>query len=302
MGSRVTERFSAAVDRTLRARSGRQIGFAIFGDPEARFSVFYFHGFGSSRLEARLGHATALQRNVRLVALDRPGFGLTDPLSEPAIRHVADDVASVADALGIGRFALLGVSTGGPYALATAARLTERVTGVGLISSPAPYRASGGARDMDLRARLILIWLPRFAPFALGPIYERLSRMSDRDPQSLLRMVAALLPSSERRAFTSPEIAEVFMDASYEAFRSGTAGAIAEHRLLARDWDFDVSAVRAPVWLWHGEADSTSPPAMARWLAASLPKCRAQFVPSRGGVIAPDVLPSALARLVESAA
>ena len=297
----MTERFSAAVDRTLRAPDGRQIGFATFGDAEAAFCVFYFHSFGSSRLEARLGHATALQRNVRLVALDRPGFGLSDPLPEPRIMDAAADVAAVADELGIARFALASVSTGGPYALATAARLPERVSGVALVSSPAPYAASGGARDMDLRSRLFLVWLPRVLPFALGPIYERISGLSDRDPQGLLRLVAASLPSSERRAFTSPEIAEVFMDASYEAFRSGTAGAIAEHRLLARDWGFDLGDVRAPVWLWHGEEDSSSPVVMARWLAAALPKCRAQFVPGRGMVIAPDVLPEAIALLMESA-
>lgn len=298
----MTERFSAAVDRTLRARDGRQIGFATFGDPEAAFSVFYFHGFGSSRLEARIGHAIALQRNVRLVALDRPGFGLSDPLPEPRITDAAADVAAVADELGVERFALVSVSAGGPYALATAARLPERVSGVALVSSPAPYAASGGARHMDLRARLFLVWLPRFAPFALGPIYDRLSRLSDRDPQGLLRLVAANLPSSERRAFTSPEIAAVFMDASYEAFRSGTAGAIAEHRLLARDWGFDVADVCAPVWLWHGETDSASPPVMAHWLAAALPKCRAQFVPGRATVIAPDVLPEAISLLAEYAA
>jgi pimeloyl-ACP methyl ester carboxylesterase len=261
--------------------------------------VFYFHGFGSSRLEARVAHAIALQRNVRLVALDRPGFGLSDPRPEPRIADVADDVAAVADELGIARFGLVSVSSGGPYALATAARLPARATGVAVISSPAPYAASGGTRDMDLRSWLFLVWLPRLAPFALGPIYRRLSQLSDRDPQGLLRLVADSLPSSERRAFTSPEIAEVFMDASYEAFRSGTAGVIAEHRLLARDWGFDLGDVRAPVWLWHGETDSSSPLAMAHWLAAALPKCRTQFVPGRGTVIAPDVLPEAIDRLAD---
>lgn len=295
----MTERFSAAVDRTLRAPDGRQLGFATFGAPEAPQSVFYFHSFGSSRLEARIGHALALQRNVQLVAIDRPGFGLSDPLPEPRITDAAADVAAVADELGVERFALLSVSTGGPYALATAARLPERVSALALVSSPAPYAASGAARHMDLRARVFLVWLPWLAPFALGPIYDRISQLSDRDPQGFLRLVAASLPSSERRAFTSPEIAEVFMDACYEAYRSGTAGAIAEHRLLAGDWGFDPREVRAPVWLWHGEADRSSPPVMARWLAAVLPKCQAQFVPGRATVIAPDVLPEAIERLTD---
>ena len=109
------------------------------------------------------------------------------------------------------------------------------------------------------------------------------------------------MPSSERRAISSPEIAEVFMNASYEAFRGGTGGVVAEQRLLARDWGFAIDAVKAPVWLWHGEEDGASPIAMARWLAAALPKCQAHFLPGRGAIVAGDVLPFAIATLVDYA-
>lgn len=294
----MTERHSAEVDRTLRTRDGRQIGFATFGDPEG-VPVFYFHGLASSRLEGALAHPIGLQRNVCLVSIDRPGYGLTDARPGHRIPDVADDLLAVAEALGIEQFSLVSVSTGGPFALATAARLPERVRALALISSPAPYSERSGLVGMDIRSRAILLWLPRFAPWLLGPIWNRLAELSDSDPAGLLRMIADTMPSSERRAITSPEVAEVFMNASYEAFRTGTGGVVAEQRLLARDWGFAMSGVKAPVWLWHGEEDGASPIAMAHWLVAALPKCQAQFLPGRGAIVAGDVLPFAIATLVD---
>jgi pimeloyl-ACP methyl ester carboxylesterase len=293
---KLTARHSADVDRTLRAKDGRQIGFATFGDPEGA-PVFYFHGLASSRLEGALAHAVGLQRNVCLVALDRPGFGLSDPRPGHQIPDIAEDVSAVAEELGLDHFSLVSISSGGPFALATAARLPDRVRAIALISSPAPYREPSSLVGMDIRSRAFLVWLPRFAPWLLGPIWNRLAQLSDRDPAGLLRLIADTMPSSERRAISSPEVAEVFMDAAYEAFRSGTGGVVAEQRLLARDWGFALDAVAAPVWLWHGEEDGTSPIGMAHWLAAALPKCQAQFLPGRGAIVMDDVLPFAIATL-----
>lgn len=294
----MTERHSAAVDRSLRAKDGRQIGFATFGDPGG-VPIFYFHGLGSSRLEGALAHAIGLQRNVRVIALDRPGYGLSDPRPGHRIPDVAEDVAAVADELGLSRFGLVSVSTGGPFALATASRLPERVQALALISSPAPYRSSEVLVGMEIRSRLFLVWLPRFAPWLLGPLWNRMAQLSDSDPVGMVRLVADSLPSSDRRAISSPEVAEVFMDAAYEAFRSGVGGVVAEQRLLARDWGFDFDGVKAPVWLWHGEEDSTSPLAMARFLMSQLPKCQAQFLPGRGVIVAGDVMPYAIATLAQ---
>jgi len=294
----VTERHSAEVDRTLRASDGRQVGFATFGNP-AGVPVYYFHGLASSRLEGALAHPIGLQRGVCLVAIDRPGYGLTDARPGYRIADVADDLLAVADAVGHSEFSLVSVSTGGPFALAAAARLPERVRAVALVSSPAPYSQRAGLVGMDIRSRAILVWMPRFAPWLLGPIWSRLARLSDSDPAGLLRLIADTMPSSERRAIHSPEIAEVFMNASYEAFRTGTGGVVAEQRLLARDWGFAIEAVKAPVWLWHGEEDGASPAAMGRWLASTLPKCQAQFLPGRGAIVAGDVLPFAIATLAE---
>lgn len=298
--SSLTERYSAAVDRSLRLRDGRQLGFATFGDADGA-PVLYFHGHVSSRLEGRLAHVAGLRHGICVIALDRPGFGLSDARPGMRIADAADDVAEAADHLGIERFSLLGATSGSPFALACAARLRERVRAVAVISSPAQHDRPGALAGMDLRARLYLHHLPRWAPWILQRIHERAARLSDRDPGELLRLVSRSIARSEQRAFQSPEVTEVFMDAAYEAFRSGPGAMVQELRLLARPWGFDLSAIAAPVFLWHGATDTGSPVAMAHALAHEIPKCRAQIIAERGSVIAADVMPEAIATLAAQA-
>ena len=98
---------------------GRSLGYAAYGDPQGK-PLFFFHGFPSSRLEAQFTEGVAGRLGARIIAIDRPGFGRSDFKKERRIRDWPDDVLALADALGIDRFAVLGVSGGGPYAAACA--------------------------------------------------------------------------------------------------------------------------------------------------------------------------------------
>jgi len=295
-GMSLTERYSAAVDRTLRLRDGRQVGFATFGDVDG-LPVFYMHGSFGSRLEGRIGHAAALGRHVRLIALDRPGFGLSDPHAGARLADWPLDLDEIADQLGLERFSMLGVAGGGAFALAAAARLPKRVRAVALISPTAPHDRPGVLAGMDLRARIFVHLLPRWAPRLLLRLQKRAARLADRDPQALLREASGTLPASERPVFMSPEIAEIFMEATYEGFRSGPEGMVRELVLLARPWGFPLEAVDAPAFLWHGETDRVSPVAMSHVLARELAKSQLQTIPDRGSAIAVQVVPDAIATL-----
>src|SRR5688572_28104051 len=117
---------------TLTLSDGRKVGIAEFGAPAGR-PVVYCHGFPASRLEARLAHEAAKEVGARLIALDRPGYGLSDFQPGRRIGDWPRDVVEAADALGVQRFAMLGVSGGAPYALACAALLPERITALGVV-------------------------------------------------------------------------------------------------------------------------------------------------------------------------
>jgi len=292
----VTERYSAAVDRTLRLRDGRQLGFAVFGDADG-LPVFYMHGSFGSRLEGRVAHVAALHRHVCLIAVDRPGFGLSDLRPDSCLADWPSDLEELADQLGIDRFSMLGVAGGGAFALAAAVKLPERVRSLALVSSVAPHDRPGVLNGMDLRARMMLHVVPLRLPWLSRRLHGRAARLADREPMRLLREASGTLPASERAVLESPEIASIFIDAAFEAFRSGTDGLVHELRVLAEPWGFALEAIEAPVFLWHGETDRISPVEMAHVLSREIAKSQLQTIPDRGSAIAVDVVPDAVATL-----
>jgi len=255
------------------------------------------HASFGSRLEGRMAHAAGLARHVRVIAVDRPGYGLSELRPGARLLDWPLDLDEIADQLGLERFSVLGVAGGGAFALCSAARLPKRVRAVALVSSTAPHDRPGVLAGMDLRARLFLHTLPRWAPRLLLRLQRRAARLADRDPAALLREASGTLPASERPVLSSPEIAEIFMDAAYEGFRSGAEGMVRELRLLADPWGFDLRSVDAPVFLWHGETDRVSPIAMAHALARELAKSQLQTIPERGSAIAVECIPDAVGTL-----
>lgn len=163
--------------QTLVLPCGRSLGFASYGSPTG-FPVVFLHGWPSSRLEGVGASSAALRHGVRLLALDRPGFGVSSPLAGAGIgpratRHVAnfarDDVRAFADALGLRRFSVLGGSGGGPYALACARFLpADRLAGVALLGSAGLW--DGDARKSVPRVSRAVGWLAAWMPWALGAL------------------------------------------------------------------------------------------------------------------------------------
>ena len=137
-----TDPLGAPLSGQVTLDDGRRLGWYQFGKPSGR-PAFYFHGFPGSGVEARWGHGAATTASVRLIGLDRPGFGRSSFDSGRTILGWADDVLAVADALDIARFSVLGMSGGAPYALACAARLPQRVTRTMIVSGLGPMPEGG---------------------------------------------------------------------------------------------------------------------------------------------------------------
>jgi len=260
-------------------RDGRRIAIAEFGTA-AGTPVFYFHGFPASRLEGRLVHRAAVRQRVRLVALDRPGFGYSD--FRP--RTLADwpgDVAEVADALGLQRFAILGLSGGAPFALACAASLVARVSATAIVSGLGMTSVGEDFARLEVFARMSFR-LARSAPALSRTVNRALAAVLRRRPELLDKLLAADTSAPDRVVLADPEVVAMLAASLREALRAGSNGASHELRLLARPWNFDVSAVRVPCHIWHGEQDSTVPIEMARRLAGLIPGCRAKYFADEG--------------------
>lgn len=266
--------------RQLTLRDGRRLGYAEFGAPGGR-PVLLCHGFPASRLDGRLGHAAALRLNVRLIAPDRPGYGLSDLQPERRISDWPRDVLELADALSLGRFPVLGVSGGGPYALACAGTIPERLTSLGIVCGLGQAELGKDTAGMNAFARASFA-LARSAP-SLSQVFNRvLAPVLRSSPRLMLRLLASRLPPPDREVLSNPATFALFADSYREAFRKGGRGAALDMILYAKPWEIAVESIRVPCHLWHGEQDTTVPVAMGKRLAAMLPDCRARFYADEG--------------------
>jgi pimeloyl-ACP methyl ester carboxylesterase len=277
-------------DRTIRLRDGRRLGYGEWGDPGGR-ALFYFHGWPGSRVEGRLGDEAARAQGVRLIALDRPGMGLSDFQPRRSLGDWPDDVVQLAAALGLERFAVLGISGGGPYAAACAWKLPEQLTGAGIVSGLAPLDVPGVIAGMGRRNRLSFQLVGRLAVLRRALFASMAVAVRRRPDRVLERGVAAEV---DRHYLGRPEVRKTLVDSLSEAFRSGSRGPAWEMGLYSRPWGFRLEDVRTTVQVSHGEQDANAPIAMGRYLATVIPECRANFYPGEGHLHFVDRLPEIL--------
>jgi len=265
---------------TLRLEDGRLLGYAVYGDPEG-WPIFYFHGFPGSRLEAQLADRVAARMGIRLIALDRPGFGLSDFKPRRTIFEWPDDVVKIADALGINRFATIGVSGGGPYAAACALKIPQRLTAVAIVCGLGPLDTPNGT-DRMVRTNHLIFFLGRRLPWLAKISLWRIAYQVRRNPEGTLRRMIVALPDPDKAVLARPEVKTAMKDNVVEAFRGGSRGAACELLLYTRPWGFLLQDIATRVNLWHGEQDVSVPPTMGQYQARTIPNCRAIFYPSEG--------------------
>jgi len=264
----------------VRLQDGRTLACLELGDP-AGPPVLYFHGYPGLRLEARVAAAAAARLGLRLLALDRPGFGQSTFQPGRTIGGWAADVAAVADQLSLGRFSIIGISGGGPYALACAALLSHRLARVALVCPLAPLDVADGKAGMLRQDRALLGLAAHAPPLARGVVHI-LVRWMRGDVERYLRFMMAGMLSPDRDLFADPDYRSLVLASTAEALRQGGRGPAWELTLMARPWDLRLQDVAMPVSLWQGLADQILPAAMARHLAAALPACSARFLPEEG--------------------
>ncbi len=258
----------------------RRIAYAQYGDPRGR-PVFHFHGGNSSRLEGAWFDAAAAAKGVRLIAPDRPGVGLSSPQPDRRLLDWAGDVAALADALHIERFAVMGLSGGGPHVAAAAYALPDRLQAAAIISGTGPPQMPGRFRGMFPLLRLNFTFA-RYAPW-LNKIFLSQMAGSYDDPDKFLQMVERGMPQPDRDlAAQRPELIRQFSAAAVESHRQGLEADQQEWGLYVRPWGFDLAQIRVPVHLWYGVVDNFVPVGMGRYLAAQIPGSELHIVPDGG--------------------
>ncbi len=268
---------TSATASRIRLRDGRNIGYAEYGDPAGK-PVFFFHGWPGSRLFLRSLHSQTASLQVRLIACDRPGFGLSDFKPRRTLVDWADDVAEVADALQINRFAVAGHSGGGPYAAACAYKIPSRLTAAALISSFAPLDAPDATKGMMASNRMMFSLARRF-PFAHRAFIKLLI---SGGPEKFLQGMISSLPQVDKNMLSSLEKG---VDDIAEAFRNGVRGPAWDQLILARPWEFDLAHISTKIYVWQGDQDVMVPLSMGKYLARTLTNSEATFSAGEGHML-----------------
>jgi pimeloyl-ACP methyl ester carboxylesterase len=284
---------------TFTVASGRKVGVSTFGDPDAgRLIVFCHSAPGSSMFDP--DPRVTSTRNVRIVALDRPGYGASDPLPAgewPSISRYADDVAEYLNVVrrdegssGIrpGLVGVAGWSAGGRVALAVAARHPELVDRVAIVATPAPNEH---VRWIAPELQSLSEELSRHGPDAaiaqLGELLDaQLDGVLHAPPDGSVPLDAVGASNADDAVLELPGARDRLERMMRDAVAQGTGGLAADIlSYTARPWGFDIAAVTAKTLIVNGQADSIAGNAHATWYQRTLPDARVEMVPQRGHLV-----------------
>jgi pimeloyl-ACP methyl ester carboxylesterase len=270
-----------ASNHTLQLQNGRMLGYAEYGAGEGR-PVFFFHGYPAARLEAALLAQAAAHVGCRLIGVDRPGFGLSTFQAGRRLLDWPEDVAALASHLAIDRFAVMGFSGGGPFALACAYKIPDRLTACGIVAGMVPPEF--GTAGM-MASNRVIFFLARRLPWALTPLLWAMGRSAQSQEQaakSLLRSAPHLV-EPDRACVLNPDVRSLMATDMVEVFRQGARGPAYEGTLYVRPWGFRVEDIAFPALsLWHGGCDRNIPVAAVRAMAERLSHCQATYYADEG--------------------
>jgi pimeloyl-ACP methyl ester carboxylesterase len=270
---------------TIELPDGRTLAYADRGPADGAPLVFH-HGTPGSRAGHHPDARVYEDSGVRAVTYDRAGYGLSDRLEGRNVAAVAADVDALADALGFERFAIMGVSGGGPHALACAALLGGRVMRAAVMVTPAPYGDDG----FDFLAGMTQSNLDEFGAALAGP--EQIEgylapyvEVLQTKPEAILDELAAELPAPDQATIARPEVREMMTASWQEATRQGPAGWMDDDLAFTRPWGFDLADVGVEVRIWQGELDVLAPQTHGRYVAEQLPNATFELVDGQGHML-----------------
>lgn len=260
---------------------GRILDIRVSGPADGLPLVFH-HGTPGAATPVQALERAAHARGLRLVSTSRPGYGGSTRQPGRRVVDVADDTATVLDALGADRCLVAGWSGGGPHALACAARLTP-VAAALVISGVAPYDAAGldwlagMGEQNELEFRAALAGEDRLRPL----LEEMRDHLKTVTVNGIISSLQTLLPEVDRAVLTG-EFGQDMADSFREALAPGVDGVLDDDLAFTKPWGFDLDEIDVPVSIWQGSLDLMVPYSHGQWLAAHVPGASAHLEPGEG--------------------
>jgi len=256
-------------DNTITLKDGRILGFAEYGDPGGKV-VFHFNGSGGSRLGHPANLSILAEVGVRLISTDRPGHGLSDRKPSRSLLDWADDISELADQLAINKFYVLGHSAGGPYALACAYKLSDRVIGCGIISSLAPPERPNPYKGLSFSFKVLMFAIRNF-PKVNYFLRRQMVKAIQGDVKEVGEKLVSGFPKEDQEHLMIPENLEILIKEIKEGYRQGSDGPAQDDIVIYSPWGFSIDKIEGPTYIWHGDVDKNVPIIQGEFLHKMIP-------------------------------
>lgn len=267
------------VSQTITLSDGRKLGYAEYGDAKGK-PVLFLHGWPSSRLRSSVYDRIGKEIHVRIVSPDRPGYGLSDFKNDRTLLEYADDIVELANQLNLKKFAVVGVSGGGPYAAVCAYKIPQRITKTGIVVGLGPTYIPHILDGMPFVYKIGWLNYSRFPIIAkLGSIYRMIV---DKYSFGLIKRFDF---RGGKDAEILKEIKNEWAVISKETWRQGYKGAEKDLLLYTSDWGFSLKNIKGNVYLHYGESDKNINLGTARYYKSQIKGSKLIIYPNEGHLI-----------------
>ena len=258
---------------------GRLLGWAEYGHPDGD-PVLWFHGTPGARTQVPPSvNEVALQRGFRVLTVERPGTGVSTDHRYDRTLDFATDVEQLVDDIGLDRFAVVGLSGGGPYTLAVARHIPDRVVAGSLLGGLGPVRGPDAVWSYTRALRFVA---PAFevirspAGAAIARVVDALAPAAD----PVFGAYVAIMGFADKPVLRDPQFKAMFLQDLLEARQLRSVAH--DMALFARHWGFTLDEVQPPVVVWQGLNDTIVPPSHGHHQASRLPRGELRVRPGEG--------------------
>lgn len=258
----------------------RKLGFAEYGNSE-EYPIIYCHGSQSSRLEMHYDIYFAIENDLRIITIDRPGHGLSDFNPNGSILQFARDVKQLIDYLEINKFSVIGMSAGAPFALGIAYLFPENIYKTSIISGFAPFN-NESKKHVSKEVKLMLNLAKTF-PVLLKLLLKIQVKRLDKNPKKVLNGFLKIMSQPDQEILKNDAVMKVLENTFKEAFRNGSKGVTYEiSNLLVKNWEFELNKIQVPVTFWQGKKDNNVPFQWAQYMSSKIKGSHLKEYPKKG--------------------
>lgn len=271
------------INQNIILKDGRKLGFAEYGKVNG-YPIIYCHGSQSSRLEMHYEHSFAIENDLRIITIDRPGHGISDFNPNGSILEFARDAKQLITYLKIDRFSIAGMSAGSAFALGMSYLYPENIHKTSIISGFAPFNQEI-TKHLSSEVKIIL-HLAKAFPFLFKILIKIQAKQIINRPKKVLNGFLRIMSEPDQKALRNQLVINTIESMFKEAFRNGSKGVVYEiSNLLVRNWEFDLNEIQVPVTFWQGKKDNNIPYEWAQYMSSVIKEANLKEFPEEGHLL-----------------